>query len=128
VTTEITKTISTGGKPDYVGANEDIFVGNVTNIVYGKALDLMPIPATSCVDCSEREYNGYKLGVKGIPEVKSRIFNVVHFTQSYIQNTLIPNLQSVRNTFLITIDISDFKPGVYINNGWRTLTQKLLVK
>ncbi|MES2730228.1 MAG: LamG-like jellyroll fold domain-containing protein [Bacteroidota bacterium] len=100
ITTEVTKTWATSGETDYVGADGDVFVGNASNIVYGKALDLTPLPSVNCTDCGEKEYKGYKLGMKESLRMNPQFSTFFIFSQSYIENTLIPNLESIRNSFL----------------------------
>ncbi len=101
VTTEVSKTISTSAEPDYVGSGGDLFVGYSTNIVYGKALDLMPVPVTDCGDdCGEQEYDGYKLGLKTTLRLNPEFDTYFIYSQTYIKDVLIPNLRNVRNSFL----------------------------
>lgn len=104
VSTEVTKTISTSGEPDYVGADGDVFVGYATNIVYGNALSLRPVPIASCNNCTPsgvQEHGGFKLGLENSMRLNPEFSTFFIYTQAYIKGTLIPNLKKVRDNFLV---------------------------
>lgn len=110
ITTEATKTISTSGETDYVGADGDVFVGYATNIVYGSALNLMPLPKNSCSGCTPegvQEYGGFKLGLKNTLRLNPEFSTFFIYTQAYIEGTLIPNLERLRNNYLIYSGMPD---------------------
>ena len=94
-TVEATKTITTSDAMEYVGAQGDVFVGTSTNIIFGKA----------------RNLGFYRKGTSG--EAELRLEDVVTtgmdfgtefvYTQNYIENVLIPNLEAMRNSMLQTV-------------------------
>jgi hypothetical protein len=104
-TTSLTKTISTSSDPSYVGGGGDIFIGQATNIVYGSALNLTPLPSTRCNTCGEKEISvnstGYKIGLENSLRLNPETATSFIYTQDYIENILIPNLQVLRNRLLI---------------------------
>ena len=54
-TTSITKTISTSAAPEYVGAQGDVYIGNSTNLLFGKG---------ESVDLFRQDDGTFKLGQK----------------------------------------------------------------
>ena len=95
----ITEAISTSDDPSFVGSYGDIFIGNSTNIVFGEARDLN----------FTRDANGnVSLGVNEIMTVGSKFSTDFRYTGYYIENTLIPNLESMRNNLLITVSEEDY--------------------
>ncbi len=92
-----TQTWSTSDSPDFVGSDGDVFVGHATNLVYGKSQFLEPIPTGACGSgpCTSFEL-GIKEGLRINPEFSTGFI----YTQSFIENTLIPNLEAIRNSFL----------------------------
>ena len=95
-TVTATKTISTSDAMEYVGAQGDVFVGTATNIIFGKA----------------RNIGFQRIGTSD--EVELRLTDIVTtgmdfgtefvYTQNYIENVLIPNIEALRNTLLTTVD------------------------
>ncbi|MBR5456512.1 MAG: hypothetical protein IKU76_06140 [Bacteroidaceae bacterium] len=96
----ITEAISTSDDPSFVGSYGDIYIGNSTNIVFGEARDLN----------FTRDANGnISLGVSEIMTVGSNFSTSFRYTGYYIENTLIPNLESMRNNLLITVSEEDYE-------------------
>ncbi len=96
-----TQTWSTSDSPDFVGSDGDVFVGHATNLVYGKSLFLEPIPTSECTSpCSPTDVNGFKIGIKEGLRINPEFATGFIYTQSFIENSLIPNLESIRNSFL----------------------------
>ena len=95
-TVTATKTISTSDAMEYVGAQGDVFVGTATNIIFGKA----------------RNIGFQRIGTSD--EVELKLTDIVTtgmdfgtefvYTQNYIENVLIPNIEALRNTLLTTVD------------------------
>lgn len=109
-TSTLTKSISTSSSSDFVGANGDVFVGNSTNVTFGK----------------EREVGLYQLteeltiaDTKDIISVGKGFNTTFMYTQYYIENTLIPNLQSLRNNLLLPpgtkVDESNLKEAKFVS-------------
>lgn len=105
VTTKNTKKWSTSDSPDFVGAIGDVFIGNSTNIVYGRNVYLDLIPDADCADA-----NAFCINASGIPGYQIGLYNGIRlspefstgfqYTQNHIENYLIPNLEFLRNEFL----------------------------
>jgi hypothetical protein len=109
--TTISKTISTSADPQYVGADADVFVGEATNLVYGAALNLTLVPSLSCGSCSDpaspsyiQSGISYKIGIENSLRINPETATSFLYTQGYIKNTLIPNLEKVRNSLLVFPD------------------------
>lgn len=100
-----TKTWSTSDNPTFVNSSGDVFVGHSTNIVYGAATTIQPIPvdATECVppnSCGTTEHDGFKLGQRKKLRLNPEFGTMFIFTQSHIENVLIPDLANIRNSVL----------------------------
>ncbi|MEQ9301761.1 MAG: LamG-like jellyroll fold domain-containing protein, partial [Cyclobacteriaceae bacterium] len=109
-----TQTWSTSMSPDFVGSEGDVFVGHATNLVYGRSLFLEPILSTDCSSpCSVQEQNGFKLGIKEGLRINPEFSTSFLFTQDHIENTLIPNLIDLRNSFIATgVDPNTVNPTI----------------
>lgn len=101
-----TKTWSTSANANFVSSPGDVFVGNSTNIVYGAAVSVQPIPvgASECVpanSCGTTEFDGFTLGQRSKLSLNPEFGTMFIYTQSHIENVLIPELINLRNSFLI---------------------------
>lgn len=99
-----TKSWSTSSAPGFVSDPGDVFVGNSTNIVYGAALSLQPIPVTD-IECANGDCDGiqngdFKLGPRVGLRLNPEFGTMFIYTQSHIENVLIPNLKEIRNSLL----------------------------
>lgn len=95
-TTTATRAISTSSDPEYVGANGDVFVGSATNMIFGMARDVnFRRKGTS---------NEVELALKDIMSTGLKFTTAFNYTANYIENVLIPNLRSIRNGLLQTVD------------------------
>ncbi|MGM9708317.1 MAG: LamG-like jellyroll fold domain-containing protein [Prevotella sp.] len=108
-----TRAISTSSAPEYVGANGDVFIGSATNMIYGKARDVNFRRVGTG--------NEVELGLKDVMTTGLSYTTVFNYTANYIENVLIPNLRSIRNGLLQTVDnISGYKNTtgrpVYLTN------------
>ena len=90
-TVETTKTISTSDDPDFVGAAGDVYIGSSTNIIIGKA---------NSVDFVRDGENGVKLNCQSIWTSGLSFTTAFNYTQHYIENILLPNLEEQRNALL----------------------------
>ena len=81
-----TKTWSTSAEPDFVGANGDMFIGNSTNIVYGKNIFVDLLPSIQCdgdANCVGSNPD-YKIGISEGVRISPEFFHRVSiFTKSY---------------------------------------------
>ena len=95
-TVTATKTISTSDAMEYIGAQGDVFVGTATNIIFGKARNIgfQRVGTTDKVELALNDIvtTGMDFGTEFV------------YTQNYIENVLIPNLEALRNTLLTTVD------------------------
>lgn len=94
-----TRTISTSAEPEYVGANGDVFIGTSTNIIYGNARDIN----------FRRQGTGntVALEVKDIITTGLKFNTMFNYTQHYVENVLLPNLRTMRNSVLQTVSSTE---------------------
>lgn len=91
-TTEI---ISTSDDPNFVGAVGDIFIGAGTNLLFGKARE---------VGFHLNDTGEYVLNLKDVVTFGQEYTTGFKYTQYYIEQTLIPNLRNVRNSYLLPMN------------------------
>ena len=109
-TIEVTKTVSTSDDPDFVGAQGDVFIGQATNVIFGKARD---------VDFRRKSAGSSEAELKLDDVITTGLSfgTLFRYTQHYIENDLLPNLESVRNSYLTTVTASVFDDYQnYVNN------------
>ena len=96
------KVISTSAEPEYVGANGDLFIGSSNNLIYGLARNLT----------LRRDGSDVTLGVKDAYTTGLQFKTEFAYSANYIENVLIPNLISLRNSKLTYVaNVNDFKPS-----------------
>ena len=95
-TVTATKTITTSDAMEYVGAQGDVFVGTATNIIFGKARNV----GFQRVGTSEKA----EIKLDDIITTGVSFGTEFVYTQNYIENVLIPNLEALRNNLLTTVD------------------------
>ena len=101
-----TRTISTSDEAEYVGAQGDVFIGTSTNIIFGMARS---------VELTRNNEGDVELSMNDVMTTGLSFGTEFAYTQNYIENVLIPNLEKLRNGMLTTVSqISDFE-----NNGNR---------
>ena len=100
-TTTVTTTVATKGMGD-------VFIGNATNIIFGKARMLN--------FQRDGSSNDVKLGLSNIMTTGLRYGTIFNYSLTYIEETLFPNLETMRNNFLTTVESSAFIAN-YVNNG-----------
>lgn len=90
-----TRTISTSSAPEYVGANGDVFIGSATNLIYGLARDVN----------FRRQGTSDKaaLELKDIITTGLNFKTMFNYTENYVENVLLPNLRTMRNSLLQTV-------------------------
>ncbi|MCR4916175.1 MAG: LamG domain-containing protein [Prevotella sp.] len=109
-TTSVTKTISTSAAPEYVGAQGDVFIGNSTNLIFGKVRNLdLRRQATGTVD----------LGLDDIIQTSIDFKTMFMYTQNYIENVMLPNYELMRKNFLKTKTQKEIDS--YVNNTDHTV-------
>ena len=105
ITTE--RTISTSSDPAYVGAQDDVFVGSSTNLVFGDANEVTLLRDGTGQD--KAKLDCHTITVTGIDYDTEFMYSA-----NYIENTLLPNLEKVRNSLLITMPAESVDS--YVNN------------
>ena len=90
MSTSVTKAVATSAEPDFVGADADVFVGQATNIIFGNARHVG----------FERAGDVFSLGMRDVISTGIDFKTTFHYTQSYIENTLIPNYKKMRRSIL----------------------------
>ncbi len=94
------RSYSTSSDPAFVGADGDVFIGYSTNIVYGLSENLQLIRQTDCTTCGDFSSQGFRVGIEQGLRVTPEYETSFIYSQSFIKNSLIPNLTEVRNTYL----------------------------
>ena len=93
-------TIATSDDPSLVGSLGDVYIGNSTNMIFGKARE---VGFTKDINSNE-----FELGVQDIISVGSTFGTYFAYTGYYIQNYLLPNLETLRNSLLISMNEADY--------------------
>lgn len=108
--TTLTQAISTSDSPEFVGANGDVFVGNSTNMTFGKARE---------VGIYEVEPGVLELDLKEIMSVSEGFDTYFIYSQFYIENSLLPNLRMLRDALLLPpgtqVDVSNADKAYFIS-------------
>ena len=94
-TVEVSKAISTSDDMTFVGAPGDVFIGSSTNIIFGNSRNLGFHRVAGG--------NTAQLSVEDAISTGMEFNTMFNYTQSYIENMLIPNLQTMRNSMLKTV-------------------------
>ena len=103
LTTTATKAISTSNLPEYDGAEGDVFIGEATNLIFGKSRQVGLFrdpsnPSKAVVD------------LKDALSVSSRFKTAFTYSQHYIVHDLLPNLTKMRNAQLKEVaDITSYQ-------------------
>ena len=97
-TLSISEAISTSDDPSLVGSLGDVFIGQSTNLLFGKAREVS----------FHRENGEINLGVKDVFTVGSKFSTQFNYTGYYIQNYLLPNLELMRNNLLISVTPEEY--------------------
>ena len=106
--------IETSADPNFTGTSGDLFVGSATNLVYGLANFVGLVKNGASFEV------GTDLGIRVNPEFTTEFL----YTQSDIENTIIPDLINLRNQILLdpgstTTAINDSTPA-YVSKVPRT--------
>ena len=102
-----TTTITTSDDPLMVGSAADVFIGNSTNRLFGNARQVYIAKDTA---------GNYSIADKTALSVKTEFSTQFNYTQSYIENTLIPDLESLRNQLLTQVQASQYDSS-YVNTS-----------
>ncbi|MCR5849416.1 MAG: LamG domain-containing protein [Bacteroidaceae bacterium] len=103
-TISVEETVATSGEPDFVGADGDVFVGQATNIIFGNARHVGFITDGA----------NFEIGLRNVISTSLDFGTTFSYTQSYIENTLFPNFELMRENLLTTTtqdSINAFQPS-----------------
>lgn len=106
VSTTLTTRFATSSDPAYVGADGDLYVGYSTNITYGQSNNVTIIArdelkATDTKLFDPGAASPYILVQRSGVNIGQSFGTLFAYPQSHIENVLIPNLESIRNTVLL---------------------------
>ncbi len=87
----ITTAVATSEEPDFVGADGDVFIGQATNIIFGNARNVG----------FHRDGDGFGLDLQNVITTGVSFGTTFNYTQSYIENTLFPNYEMIRENLLV---------------------------
>ena len=104
VTTSATKRVSTSGAEDFVGAAGDVFIGSSTNVLFGNCRKVF----------LEKKDGQFAINNGDGITTGEKFMTDFAYHQNYIEETLIPNLETLRNALLTTV--SDAEYANYVNN------------
>lgn len=90
----VTQTVATSDDPSLVGSLGDVFIGQSTNMIFGKARR---------VGFSRNNENEVELGVSEVMSVGSDFSTYFTYTAYYIESYLIPNWEALRNNLLVSV-------------------------
>ena len=105
-TVTITTSVATSEEPDFVGADGDVFIGRATNIIFGNARN---------VGFHRTGEDEFGLTLQNVFTAGVKFGTTFHYTQGYIENTLFPNFEMMRNTML-TRDVEPPVPADFISS------------
>ena len=117
-TTTLDRAISTSDKPEFVGAQGDVFIGRAKNYLFG---------AARTIGFKEESTDNYVLDLDMGITRGVEYGTYFNYAQNYIENTLLPNLEGLRDGLLIyhenpqsvapvpgkIIFVTNLKPGDY---------------
>lgn len=111
----LTTRIQTSDDPIYDGANGDLYVGYSTNISFGTINTVAVVPIATYDTLGGEEYFDVTYAkTKDFAMVKTKGINVLEnfntmfaYPQIFIEQTLLPNLEDLRNSLLIPIESID---------------------
>lgn len=102
--------ISTSDASNYVGEDGDIYMGTSTNLIMGKARMVAPV----------KQDGGYVFSMFEAFTVGEEFSTQFKYTQNYIENVLIPNFVTLRNSFLRKVSAAEYV-ATYPNNSDKTI-------
>ncbi len=105
-TTTLTSRFQTSDDPGFVGAPADVFVGYSTNITYGQSnnitiINRAELKATDITLFEPNVNSNFIIVQRGGINMGESFGTLFAFPQTHIENILIPNLLTIRNTALL---------------------------
>ena len=110
----LTQAISTSDDPSLVGSLGDIFIGQSTNLIFGKARE---------VGFHRTNGGEPELGVEEIFTVGSTFSTYFTYTAYYIESYLIPNWEALRNNLLISMSEEEYNNYKNETEGLKFITK-----
>ena len=107
--TTTTTRFATSSSPEYVGADADLYVGYSTNMTFGQTQDVAVIDRQTYDEAGGADYyeavfvegDEWVLVQKDGTNIAQTFNTLFAYPQRHIVNTLIPNLEEVRNKYLM---------------------------
>ena len=110
----VTQTVATSDDPSLVGSLGDVFIGQSTNLIFGKARR---------VGFSRNDKDEVELGVSEVMAVGSDFSTYFTYTAYYIESYLIPNWEALRNSLLVSVSEEVYNNFVNETNEFVYLTK-----
>ncbi len=107
-TTTITQAFSTSSDPEYVGAQGDVFIGQSTNIIFGKARN---------VDFKREADGTIHIVLEDIMTTGLEFGTLFSYTLNYIENVLFPNYELLLDNKLETVSQQEYITTSVITSG-----------
>lgn len=111
-TLSISEAISTSDDPSLVGSLGDVYIGQSTNLLFGKAREVG----------FHRTNGEITLGVKDVMTVGNKFSTQFNYTGYYIENYLLPNLETLRNNLLIPVTPEEYNSFQNSTNSLQFIT------
>ena len=111
-TLSINEAISTSDDPSLVGTLGDVYIGQSTNLFFGKAREVG----------FHRTNGEINLGVKDVMTVGSKFNTQFNYTHYYIESYLLPNLEAMRNNLLIPVTPEEYNSFQNTTDGLKFIT------
>ncbi len=111
-TLSINEAISTSDDPSLVGTLGDVYIGQSTNLLFGKAREVG----------FHRTNGEINLGVKDVMTVGSKFKTQFNYTHYYIESYLLPNLEAMRNNLLIPVTPEEYNSFQNTTDGLKFIT------
>ena len=108
----ISEAISTSDDPSLVGSLGDVFIGQSTNLLFGKAREVG----------FHRTNGEINLGVKEVFTIGSKFSTQFNYTGYYIESYLLPNLEAMRNNLLIPVTPEEYNNFENTTNQLKFIT------
>lgn len=104
-TTEVKQRLQTSDSPDFVGSEGDIYLGQSTNMIYGLVRNLALYPSATSSSIQGFTGANYELTNKEILSAGIQFATTFTYTQNYILNYLIPNIEANRNSLIQSVEV-----------------------
>ena len=108
------QTVATSDDPSLVGSLGDVFIGNSTNLIFGKA---------RVVGFAKNTDGDVELGVEDILATGTSFGTYFAYTAYYIQSYLLPNLEALRNDLLISVSEEEYNNYENKSDGLKFITK-----